>query len=277
MQFLGEHSPFQSESGNLPKTSRNDTLFLWIVAIAVLVALNAIAWVFCMYVFGHPEMPFNYRLLTQVKKIDPLASFTPVTAPRGKFKTVKQLYAEQFDYSPAKLKGLNAILKRNYLGNYKNFADITYVGGIFQIESIKILGPDDVFPSGIALRARAEGYPSALIDYILPIPEMKKSPFKVGDTLTISRSDTCASLLHIEKLADEEACFTITPLVSRDYQIAGDQKLAVSPPKFLNLKGSWPISPPSKPIRRAATPGSPTSKQKVVIAPTKAAARPAKN
>ncbi len=277
MQFLGEHSPFQSDSGELHKNSRNDTLFLWIIAIAVLVALNAFAWVFCMYVFGHPETPFNYRLLTQVKKIDPIVSFTPVTAPRGKFKTAKQLYAEQYDFSNAKLKGLNAILKRNYLSNYKNFSDITYIGGTFQIESIKILGPDDVFPSGIAIRARADDYPTALVDYILPISNIQKSPFKVGDSITINRSDTCATLLHIAKLPEEESCFTITPLVSRDYQIAGDQKLAVSPPKYLNLKGAWPVSPPSTKIRRASSPASPTGKTKVVVAPKAFSKVPSKN
>jgi len=268
MQFLGEHSPFQSDTEEPKRTSKDDTLFLWIIAIALLIALNAIGWVFCMYVFGHPETPFNYRLLTKVNKIDPITKFTPVTAPRGKFKTVKQLYSEHYEDSPGKLKGLNAILKRNYLGNYKNFAEVTYLSGIFRIESIKVLGPDDVFPSGVAIRARADDYPSALIDYILPIAGMKKPPFKIGDSLTINRSDTCASLLHIEKLADKATCFTITPLVSRNYQIAGDRKLAVSPPEYLNLKGSWPVSLPSKQIRRAASPSPANGKTKVVIAPS---------
>ncbi|MCF6311051.1 MAG: hypothetical protein L3J39_01240 [Verrucomicrobiales bacterium] len=268
MQFLGEHSSFESDTGKLGKSVRTDTLFLWVIAIAVLIAFNAVAWVFCMYVFGHPETPFNYSLLTRVNKIDPLASFTPVTAPRGKFKSTKQLYAELYDYSPAKLKGFNAILKRNYLSNYKNFSDITYLGGTFRIESIKVLDADDVFPSGVAIRARADDYPSALIDYILPIPEMKKSPFKIGDTLTINRSDTCATLLHVEKLKEEQSCFTITPLVSRDYQIAGEQKLAVSPPEYLNLKGQWPISPPSTQIHRASSAKPIAGKNKVVVAPT---------
>ncbi len=239
----------------------------------MLVGLNAIAWVFCMYVFGHPETPFNYGLLTRLNKISPIESFTPVTAPRGKFTTAKQFYAEQYDYSPEKLKGINAVLKRNYIANYKKAATITYIGGDFKIESIKILGPDDVFPSGLAIRARADDYPTALIDYILPIPGLKKSPFKIGDPLSINRSDTCAVLLHIEKLPDEEACFTITPLVSRKYQIAGDQALAVNPPEYLNLKGTWPISATSSKIRRASNSPPATAKSKVVLTPS----RPSKN
>ena len=270
MQFLGEHSSFQSKSGELRKSSGSETLSLWVIAIATLIGLNAIGWVFCMYVFGHPETPFNYRLLTKLNKIPPIETFTPVTAPRGKFTSSKQFYSEQYAYSPEKIKGLNAILKRNYIANYKKSSNITYIGGNFKIESIKILDPDDVFPSGIAIRARADDYPTALIDYILPIPDLKKSPFKIGDQLTINRSDTCAVLLHIEKLHDEEACFTITPLVSRKYKIAGDQTLAVHPPAYLNLKGSWPISPASPKGQRAPSPLSAKGKTKVVVTPSKA-------
>jgi len=267
MQFLGEHSSFQSESGELNKTSGREAYSLWVIAIAMLIGLNAIAWVFCMYVFGHPETPFNYRILTRLNKIAPITSYTPVTAPRGKFTTAKQFYAEQYDYSPEKLAGLNAVLKRNYIANYKKNPNITYIGGNFKIESTKILGPDDVFPSGIAIRARAEDYSTALIDYILPIPDLKKSPFKIGDQLTINRSDTCAVLLHIEKLPEDEACFTITPLVSRNYQIAGDLALAVNPPAHLNLKGAWPISSASTQNRSTSAPSSPAGKTKVVVAP----------
>lgn len=277
MQFLGEHSSFQSENGELRKSSGNETISIWIIVIATLIGLNAIGWVFCMYVFGHPETPFNYRLLTKLNKIAPIESFTPVTAPRGKFTSAKLIYAEQYDYSSEKLKGLNAVLKRNYIANYNKNATITYIGGNFKIENIKILGPDDVFPSGIAIRARADDYPTALIDYILPITNLKKSPFKIGDQLTINRSDTCAVLLHIEKLPDEEACFTITPLVSRNYQIAGDQALAVNPPDYLNMKGSWPISPASKLEQRVSIPPSATSKTKVVVTPSRPSKAPSKN
>jgi len=269
MQFLAEHSPFRNKSGGLKKTSGSDTLFLWIIVIATLIGLNAIAWIFCMYVFGHPEIPFNYRLLTQLKKIEPIAGFTPVTAPRGKFKTAKQFYAEIYDSSPEKVKRQNAVLKRNYLANYKGYSDVTYIGGNFRIENIKILDPDDVFPSGIAIRARADDYPTALIDYILPSPELRKSPFKIGDQLTISQSDTCAALLHIEKLPEEEICFTIIPLVSRTYQIAENHALAVNPPEYLNLNGAWPISPASSspPTRRISSPSPPNGKTKIVIVP----------
>lgn len=277
MQFLGEHTSFQNRPGVLGSAPGNDSIFLWMIVIATLIGLNAFAWIFCMYVFGHPETPFNYRLLTRLEKIEPISGFTPVTAPRGEFKTARQIYAEQYDYSPKKLKGLNAILKRNYISNFKNYADITYLGGNFKVESVKILAADDVFPSGIAIRARADDYPSALIDYILPIPGLEKSPFKVGDQLSIEHSDTCAALLHIEKLADEEACFTITPLVSRDYQIAGEQTLAVTPPEYLNLKGSWPISLPSSPLQRTSLPASPSPKAKVVVAPGKSSASSSKN
>ncbi len=276
MQFLGEHSSFKNKTGDFGGSWANDSIFLWIIVIATLIALNAFAWIFCMYVFGHPEVPFNYRLLTRLEKIEPISGFTPVTAPRGEFKTARQLYAEQYEYSPRKLKGLNAILKRNYISNFKNYPDIIYLGGNFKVEGVKVLGPGDVFPSGIAIRARAEDYPSALVDYILPVSGLEKSPFKIGDQLSIERSDTCAVLLHVEKLPDEEICFTITPLVNRDYQLAGDRALAVHPPDYLNMKGSWPVSPPSSALPRTSTPAA-KGKAKVVIAPDKSPGDSSKN
>jgi hypothetical protein len=49
MQFLGEHSSFRSETGKLRSSSGRDTLSLWIIAIAMLIGLNAIAqWVFTL-------------------------------------------------------------------------------------------------------------------------------------------------------------------------------------------------------------------------------------
>ena len=56
-------------------------IVLWVAVIAVLIGLNFASWSFCMWVFGQPEHPMNYRLLTKLEKLDPIHGFTPVTAP----------------------------------------------------------------------------------------------------------------------------------------------------------------------------------------------------
>ena len=78
MDFLTEHTDFSREA----REEREDnigSLFLWSVVIVVLLGLNAFSWIFCMYVFGNPEVPFNYQLLSKLDKLDPITGFEPVT------------------------------------------------------------------------------------------------------------------------------------------------------------------------------------------------------
>ncbi|MBL9155390.1 MAG: hypothetical protein JNK37_23130 [Verrucomicrobiales bacterium] len=245
MEFLTEHSEFSREA----REEREDnigSLFLWSVVIVVLLGLNAFSWLFCMYVFGNPEVPFNYQLLTKLERLEPITGFKPVDAPRGKFHNVKDLYLEYYDFSDEKLNAYNGILKRFYLKNYLERNDVRFVRGTFKVESARELTPDDVFPHGVAVRLQAEDYPAAHVDFVLPSPadaEIPAEHFRPGDVIQIQESATCAALVHIHRMEEDHVCFTVVPLVMRDYETPAGTALKVAPPEWLNLgSGRWPVS-----------------------------------
>ncbi len=245
MEFISEQSMFSREA----REEREDnigSLFLWSVVIVVLLGLNAFSWIFCMYVFGNPEVPFCYQLLTRLEKLDPIEGFEPVTAPRGKFHSAKSLYLEYYDIDTEKLNAYNGILKRFYLKNYHERDDVTYLSGTFKVQSARTLQPDDVFPHGVAIRMKAEDFPDAQIDLVLPSPADSVIPrehFRPGDIVQVAESATCAAVIHVQRLENDQLCFTAVPLVKRDFETPAETRIRVAPPERLNLdSGTWPLS-----------------------------------
>ncbi|MEM0969889.1 MAG: hypothetical protein AAGJ31_11100 [Verrucomicrobiota bacterium] len=107
----------------------NDGLFFWAILLTTQVGLTAFSWTFCMYVFSQPEKAFNYGLLTRFEKLSPLRDFSPNTAPRGKFLTARDLYAQYHDYSARELRAASGLLRRQYVRNYRAIERVQYVRG----------------------------------------------------------------------------------------------------------------------------------------------------
>jgi len=219
-------------------------IVLWVAVIAVLVGLNFASWSFCMWVFGQPEHPMNYHLLTRLKKLDPIHGFTPVTAPRGKFFSAKDLYAQVYPFSPTELHAYNGILKRYYLKNYLEQDNVTFLSGEFTVLSVQRLREGMVFPSGVVIRGRSTTFPDALVDFALPSPETPEEfDIKVGQILKIEESTTCAAVLNIERLPDSTMVFTVVPLVSRVFEFGEDARIEVKPTERIEIAPElWPIS-----------------------------------
>ena len=130
MQPRAEASPFSRQvRDDDDGLNQRGSFLLWMAAIAVLIGLNFASWSFCMRVFGQPEHPMNYRLLTKLDKLEPIKGFSPVGAPRGKFHSVKDLYAKLYPFTPVELRAYNGILKRFYLKNYLERDDATFLSG----------------------------------------------------------------------------------------------------------------------------------------------------
>jgi len=217
---------------------------LWVAAIAVLIGLNFASWSFCMWVFGQPEHPMNYKLLMKLEKLDPLKGFDPVTAPRGKFFSAKDLYAQVYPFDPGELDAYNGILKRYYLKNYLERDDVTFLKGDFDIVSVRRLNEEDIFPSGIAIRARANTFPDAFVDLVLPTPAVPEQLIRVGEPLTIEESATCAAVVHIERDENDGMTFTAIPLVERKFIVgAAGEEISVKIPGLINIGADkWPVS-----------------------------------
>ncbi|MEM1441766.1 MAG: hypothetical protein AAGF67_05455 [Verrucomicrobiota bacterium] len=232
-------------------------LILWIAAIAVLIGLNFASWSFCMWVFGQPEHPMNYKLLNRLEKLDPIHGFLPFTAPRGKFNSAKDLYAQVYPFNEAELRAYNGILKRYYLKNYIERDDVTFLSGEFVIESTQEMGVDDVFQNGIVIRGRSSTFPDVILDLALPseeTPEVFTLP--VGSLFQVEESQMCAALLNVDRRPDATMVFTVVPLVTKSpsrsadeppgpkrYEFAENAAITVSTPPRIQIDPErWPIS-----------------------------------
>ncbi len=221
-------------------------MLLWVAAIAVLLGVNFASWSFCMWVFGQPEHPMNYKILTQLEKLDPIRGFTPVKVPRGKFYSAKNLYSKVYPFSKTELKAYNGILKRFYLKNYKERDDVVFLAGNFKVESVRQLTEEDIFTRGLVIRAKAEKFPDAFIDLVLPAEEIPESVIEVGEELKVEESLACAAVINVDRREDDVMIFTAIPLVAdpqNPFKMGKERTIVVSPPEFLNLKyNRWPIS-----------------------------------
>ncbi len=219
-------------------------IILWIAVIAVLIGLNFASWSFCMWVFGQPEHPMNYRLLTRLEKLDPIHGFTPVTAPRGKFFSAKDLYAQVYPFSDTELRAYNGILKRYYLKNYLERDDVTFLAGEFTVLSVQTMGKDDVFPTGLVIRGRSTSFPDAILDFALPSAEVPESfQIAVGEIIKVEESSTCAAVLNVERLQDSTMVFTVVPLVDRTYEFGEGSVISVNTMERIQIEPErWPIS-----------------------------------
>jgi hypothetical protein len=234
-------------------------LVLWLAVIAVLVGLNFGSWSFCMWVFGQPEHPMNYALLTRLDKLEPIEGFTPVTAPRGKFQSVKDLYAQAYPFGPAELRAYNGILKRHYLKNYLERSDVTFVSGEFTIVSSRPLAEGDAFPSGFVVTARSTNFPDAHLELVLPSPEPPQDlGLEPGETLKVEESSTCAALLHVHRNPDDTMVLTAVPLVSREFEFEDGESIRVKPPGRIRMEPElWPLGEGSGSVERKPVSFSP--------------------
>ena len=248
MEFLSEESDFSKKNSREDEdpNAAGGNLILWGVAIMVLLGLNAFSWIFCMFVFGHPEDPFCYKLLSKLEKVPEVKGFSPTTAPRGDFFSVKQMYAKIYPYTDGELKAYNDIKKRHYVKNFYERSDATFISGEFVVQNVRKLGENDVFPAGseddllpISEKEEDEGKQREPMK-LIPIPDRL---YVAGEVLKIEESATCAVLLHIDRQENDEMVMTVVPVVNRAFKAANGAELTSRPPQRLNLAAKrWPLS-----------------------------------
>ena len=187
----------------------------------------------------------------------------PVTAPRGKFHSAKDLYARIFTFRPNELRAYNGILKRNYLKNYIEVDDIVFLSGEFVVDSVQEMREDDVFTSGLVVRGRSTTFPDVILDFALPSEEPPaRFELAKGDVIQVPESSTCAALLNVERLDDAVMVFTVAPLVTRtpattkdpilmnrEFELAENAVIRLfTPPQIQVDPERWPISEEIVPV-----------------------------
>ncbi len=235
-----------SSGGRAVVAKRTDaSLFWWTILITLLLGITTLSWFFSIYIFAHPEKPLNYSILTKLEKLEPPKQFSALNVPSGPFLTPKAAYAKYFGLTEPLLDIDNSRLKRRYIQNYETDTP-TYLRGTYRIYQVRKLTKDDVFSSGLIVRARAHDYPTVVAEFLFPTKSAldadQQKIFTVGDDLQLNRNSTFASLLHVEKLPEDNLCFTLVPLAYGTFEVPGTGQLSLAPPAELNLAGTWPIT-----------------------------------
>ncbi|MBU6302025.1 MAG: hypothetical protein KGS60_10755 [Verrucomicrobia bacterium] len=221
----------------------HNEFIIWAAIIAILAALCAFSWTFCLYVFGRPENAFNYNLLLDLGKLPQLKDYQPGNAPRGRFHTPRDLYQLYFNNDARSLRALSAVLRRQFITNFSGVERVTYLRGTFLLRESRRLGPGDLFPSGWAFRGPAEDYPDVVVEYLLPAPVVPDSPPVPGAkaVFEVGGSAVCAAVINVAKLGQNQLVFTAVPIVYGDHEAISGTVLRLEPPVRLDLKGNLPV------------------------------------
>lgn len=231
-------------SARFERKPRDGSLFWWTVLITLLLGVATTSWFFSIYVFAHPEKPFNYRLLTQLEKIAPPEKFSTLTAPQGQFLQPRDIFGRFWKHTDEHLVYENKQFQRRYLTNYVEDPPL-YMKGMFRITRVRPLTSDDVFTSGIIARAEALDYPGVVIEHLFPSDappsqEQIDALFQPGDDLQLDLN-SAAAVLNVSKISRDRLCFTLVPLVYGTYETEEIGTFSLNPPHRLNLEATWPM------------------------------------
>jgi hypothetical protein len=225
----------------------SDNLFGWAVFILLLCGFAVACWIGTFYVFTHPEEPFNYHILTKLKKLDPPKRFELTAAPTGEFLAPDKLLAKYGSMNSWQLEEESKRLLRAYLRNYDHqVGKIPYVTGKFTLLDSIPLSPSNLCDSGVALIAQSVDVPTVYIEHIFPansdqIPAMQRT-LTTGLGIELRRSYDLSAVVHIEVLGGGRLLFTCMPLLYGPYGTTqGGSGFHLDPPGTLNLKGGLPL------------------------------------
>src|SRR6058998_2376511 len=221
--------------------------FAWTVAILLLTGFALAAWLGSFYIFNQPERPDSYRILQKLHKIEPPKRFELTAAPPGEFLNASQLYEHYVGMGAAELAKTNAELLRNYIRNYQQVRGLVpYVVGRYTVIAVRELGPEDVFPSGMAALTGAVDSGELLMEHVYPanpeaLPLMKQT-LTVGLEVKLERTHDISAVIHAERLVDGRILVTTVPLLYGSYTVTrGLGTFRLEPPLSLNLAGGWPL------------------------------------
>ncbi len=240
---------FQDEDfdASEPGATKDGSLFIWTVVIILLVGVAIACWIGSFYIFGHPEKPFSYQVLTKLKKLDPPKRFELTGAPRGEFLRASQI-AERFGkMTPRQLANTSEVLLRNYLRNYKLTQDLVpYLVGTFNIlDSFELTGTD-FFPSGVVALAQSKDTPGVLLEQIFPaepqvIPALHRT-LLTGLDIDLKRENELAAIINVARLDDGRLKVTAVSILYPSYEsTTASGTFSLDPPTKLEVAAGRPV------------------------------------
>ena len=255
----------------LETVKKRPPFFWWILANLLAGAFAVVSWTTCLYIFNYPEKPANYDLLRKLKRLTPVAEFTPLDSPDGDPANPQVAFRKFFGIEPKALGALNTRLRRDYITNFKDPKFVTYVEGDYRVTKVRKLTPNDFFHPGVVVRAQAfvqpdesnelnepTDYPVA-IELLLPTAEEVDPAtfYKPGDTILLKDAAHRAFVLHATNLGTREEpliYLTAVPLAYENYKDAKGRPLPLAPPDPVRISAPFPLMPRSAPAPSPAPP-----------------------
>lgn len=235
---------FHASTEDAPAPEGN--LFAWTILILALSGVAIFCWIGSFYVFGHPEKPLSYNILTKLKKLDPPKRFELTAAPRGEFLRAKQIEERYGKMTPRELDRANEALLRNYLRNYKLTTELVpYVVGTFNILDSYELTPKDFFQSGVVALAQSRENPKVLLEQVFTadgrvVPALHRT-LLTGLDIDLKRENELAALIHVEKLADGRIRATAISILYPSYDsVMSSGTFTLDPPEVVNVSAGLP-------------------------------------
>lgn len=226
---------------------RGDNLFVWTIALLLLVGLAAVVWIASYYVFEHPEEPVNYALLDRLGQIEPPQRFELTKAPRGEFLTAREAF-ERFSSLPAfEIANRNAEFVRNYIRNYSSLdGRLPYLVGTYHVWESYTLGEDDTVTSGVVVLAQSADFPGVLVEHLYPTGKdaaaTLRRMMRTGTAIELKKTLDLAAILQVTKLRDGRLLLTVMPLLYGSYAMGdGAPAVGLEPPLRLHLDAGWPV------------------------------------
>lgn len=222
-------------------------LFLWTVAILLLMGFAIACWIFSFYIFGHPEKPLSYSILTKLKKLEDPKRFEITAAPQGEFLNASQLWNRYNKMSDRELERASEALLRNYLRNYKLTRDkVPYVVGSFNILDSNELTKNDLFPSGVVALAASTTTPQVVLEHVFTadarvIPVLHRMLI-TGLNLRLDKNIDLSAVVNVKRLSDGRLQVTAVPILYGNYAAStGSGTFSLEPPTDLNMAAGLPV------------------------------------
>lgn len=235
-----------------PRGRQDGGLFGWTILILLLIGVAIFCWIGSFYVFGHPEKPLSYDILSKLKKIEPPKRFELTAAPRGEFLRAPEIMERYAAMRPRQLERTNEVLLRNYLRNFKPCDGLVpYVLGTFNIlDSFELTG-NDFFPSGVVALAQSKENPNLLIEQVFcadkrMVPTLHRT-LLTGLDIDLKRENELAAVINIERLSDGRIKLTTVSILYPSYEAAtADGTFNLDPPEQLNVQAGLPVIDPPR-------------------------------
>ena len=90
------------------------------------------------------------------------------------------------------------------------------------------------------VRARSVDLEDVELEVLLPGVASETQPYQEGETFALDNKTTFASVLNVERNANDGLCLTVVPIVYGTYTVGNQQTLSLAPPDKLNMEARLP-------------------------------------